>query len=215
MENLNTKNEIANEAPLTVDNITGRPILGHDDSKEEIVNDLSIATLDTLLGSSIVEIEQSLVKDLKVIVISKGGHWYDNIKIEGKNNSKFRVSEMNMNNRELFKLSGLVSTYLEYVDYYNRVAEVMVNTPNVDQINTIHSESVLKSIDTLDIEMKNLKERILEINTFLTDVIKTKIQNKEIVIEEITFKFYLNTFLDYFRIRRKIPTDYKSKADKI
>ena len=35
---------------------------------------------------------------------------------------------MNMNNRELFKLSGLVSTYLEYVDYYNRVAEVMVNT---------------------------------------------------------------------------------------
>ena len=122
---------------------------------------------------------------------------------------------MNMNNRELFKLSGLVSTYLEYVDYYNRVAEVMVNTPNVDQINTIHSESVLKSIDTLDIEMKNLKERILEINTFLTDVIKTKIQNKEIVIEEITFKYYLNTFLDYLRIRRKIPTDYKSKADKI
>ena len=37
----------------------------------------------------------------------------------------------------------------------------------------------------------------------------------QIVIEEITFKFYLNTFLDYFRIRRKIPTDYKSKADKI
>ena len=65
MENLNTKNEIANEAPLTVDNITGRPILGYDDIKEEIVNDLSIATLDTLLGSSIVEIEQSLVKDLK------------------------------------------------------------------------------------------------------------------------------------------------------
>ena len=85
MENLNTKNEIANEAPLTVDNITGRPILDHDDSKEEIVNDLAIATLDTLLGSSIVEIEQSLVKDLKVIVISKGGHWYENIKIEGKN----------------------------------------------------------------------------------------------------------------------------------
>ena len=166
MENLNTKNEIANEAPLTVDNITGRPILGYDDIKEEIINDLSIATLDTLLGSSIVEIEQSLVKDLKVIVISKGGHWYDNIKIEGKNNSKFRVSEMNMNNRELFKLSGLVSTYLEYVDYYNRVAEVMVNTPNVDQINTIHSEDVLKSIniDTVHSEIIIKKNRTTAYN---------------------------------------------------
>ena len=49
----------------------------------------------------------------------------------------------------------------------------------------------------------------------ISEGIKTKIQNKEIVIEEITYKFYLNTFLDYFRIRRKIPTDYKSKADKI
>ena len=45
MENLNTKNEIANEAPLTVDNITGRPILGYDDIKEEIINDLLIPHL--------------------------------------------------------------------------------------------------------------------------------------------------------------------------
>ena len=47
MENLNTKNEIVSETPLTVDNITGRPIFDHDDPKEEIVNDLAIAYLVT------------------------------------------------------------------------------------------------------------------------------------------------------------------------
>lgn len=212
----------ANEnTDLIEDTNKGKSIIKSNNGKLETV----VETVKNIDIPSISEIEKlveaplnnddNFIKDLNVIIVNKGGYWYDNIKIEGSNNRKFRVHDINMNNKDIFKLSGLISTFIEYVNYYNKVAEVIVMTPNVEQINTIHSEVVLSSIDNIHAETKELKKGILSLSDYVKDVIKYKIQNKEIIIEEITYKYYFNSILDTFRIKRKVPLDFKAKADKI
>lgn len=157
----------------------------------------------------------SFAGDLNISILNKGGHWYDNLKIDGKSNSKYRIKNIDMNNKEIFKLSGIISVYIEYTEYYNRIAEVISHLPNVDQINTIHSEEVLVTIDKLQIDVEDLKNKILNLKKYVQDFVRYKIQTKKIVVEEITFKYYLNTILNVFRIGRRIPLDYKSKIERL
>ena len=128
--------------------------------------------------------------------------WYRNLVIEGDNNTKFKIKHINLNNRNNYKISALISSYLSYVDYFNKVTLSVNELPNVEHVSTIHSNDIISTVDSLLILTQELKVKIKTLKTFIENILINNIQNGDIVIEEITFKYYVQCILDNFRISR-------------
>lgn len=186
---------------MNMDN--SRPMNNRVDVQENVLDNVILVNEDSLL--SIKENSENKYSDLKITITNKNMDWYRNLVIEGDNNTKFKIKHINLNNRNNYKISALISSYLSYVDYFNKVTLSVNELPNVEHVSTIHSNDIISTVDSLLILTQELKVKIKTLKTFIEGIIINNIQNGDIVIEEITFKYYVQCILDNFKISRPIP----------
>ena len=177
-----------------------RPMNNRVDEQENVLDNVILVNEDSLL--SIKENSENKYNDLKITITNKNIDWYRNLVIEGDNNTKFKIKHINLNNRNNYKIAALISSYLSYVDYFNKVTLSVNELPNVEHVGTIHSNDIISTVDSLLILTQELKVKIKTLKTFIEHILINNIQNGDIVIEEITFKYYVQCILDNFRISR-------------
>ena len=177
-----------------------RPMNNRVDEQENVLDNVILVNEDSLL--SIKENSENKYNDLKITITNKNMDWYRNLVIEGDNNTKFKIKHINLNNRNNYKIAALISSYLSYVDYFNKVTLSVNELPNVGHVGTIHSNDIISTVDSLLILIQELKVKIKTLKTFIESILINNIQNGDIVIEEITFKYYVQCILDNFRISR-------------
>ena len=177
-----------------------RPMNNRVDVQENVLDNVILVNEDSLL--SIKENSENKYNDLKITITNKNIDWYRNLIIEGDNNTKFKIKHINLNNRNNYKIAALISSYLSYVDYFNKVTLSVNELPNVEHVGTIHSNDIISTVDSLLILTQELKVKIKTLKTFIENILINNIQNGDIVIEEITFKYYVQCILDNFRISR-------------
>ena len=185
---------------MDIDN--SRPMNNRVDVQENVLDNVILVNEDSLL--SIKENSENKYNDLKITITNKNIDWYRNLVIEGDNNTKFKIKHINLNNRNNYKIAALISSYLSYVDYFNKVTLSVNELPNVEHVGTIHSNDIISTVDSLLILIQELKVKIKTLKTFIENILINNIQNGDIVIEEITFKYYVQCILDNFRISRSI-----------
>lgn len=183
---------------MNMDN--SRPMNNRVDVQENVLDNVILVNEDSLL--SIKENSENKYSDLKITITNKNIDWYRNLVIEGDNNTKFKIKHINLNNRNNYKISALISSYLSYVDYFNKVTLSVNELPNVEHVSTIHSNDIISTVDSLLILTQELKVKIKTLKTFIENILINNIQNGDIVIEEITFKYYVQCILDNFRMYR-------------
>ena len=184
-----------------------RPMNNRVDVQENVLDNVILVNEDSLL--SIKENSENKYSDLKITITNKNMDWYRNLVIEGDNNTKFKIKHINLNNRNNYKISALISSYLSYVDYFNKVTLSVNELPNVEHVSTIHSNDIISTVDSLLILTQELKVKIKTLKTFIENILINNIQNGDIVIEEITFKYYVQCILDNFRISTPTPITKK------
>ena len=183
---------------MDIDN--SRPMNNRVDVQENVLDNVILVNEDSLL--SIKENSENKYNDLKIAITNKNIDWYRNLVIEGDNNTNFKIKHINLNNRNNYKIAALISSYLSYVDYFNKVTLSVNELPNVEHVGTIHSNDIISTVDSLLILTQELKVKIKTLKTFIENILINNIQNGDIVIEEITFKYYVQCILDNFRISR-------------
>ena len=96
-----------------------RPMNNRVDVQENVLDNVILVNEDSLL--SIKENSENKYSDLKITITNKNMDWYRNLVIEGDNNTKFKIKHINLNNRNNYKIAALISSYLSYLDYFNKV----------------------------------------------------------------------------------------------
>lgn len=179
---------------------TSRPMNNRVEEQDNVLDNVILVNEDSLL--SIKENSENKYNDLKITITNKNIDWYRNLIIEGKNNIKFKIRHINLNNRNNYKIAALISSYLSYVEYFNKIALPVNELPNVEHIGTIHSNDIISTVDSLLLITQELKVKIKTLKTFIENILINNIQNGDIVIEEVTFKYYVKCILDNLRISR-------------
>lgn len=183
-----------------------RPMGNMVQEQENVLDNVMLVNDDSLIGvNENNENNKNKYSDLKITIINKNIDWYRNLIIEGVNKTKFKIKHINLNNRDNYKISALISSYLSYKNYFNKVTLSVNELPNVEHVGTIHSNDIISTVDSLLLTTQELKVKIITLKSFIDSVIINSIQNGDIVIEEITFKYYVQCILDNFRMRRPIP----------
>ena len=106
-----------------------RPMNNRVDVQENVLDNVILVNEESLL--SIKENSENKYNDLKITITNKNIDWYRNLIIEGDNNTKFKIKHINLNNRNNYKIAALISSYLSYVDYFNKVTLSVNELPNV------------------------------------------------------------------------------------
>ena len=143
--------------------------------------------------------------------------WLTAIKIKNtKDNSKVEILGYTLDTYSIYKISTLVTTYLQYVNYYNRLLDVVnFRPPAIDHLNSLHKDNVLMAIDKTEKSLDAMRLEITVLGDEVVEMIKSKIDSGEIVIGTKTIKNYIGMLTSIFRIASGNKFEVKKNREKL